>query len=71
MFITIRIYLCNMVLKNISIANLLKKMAERLWKLFKEQLKGIITVIAEAGVIDSPEFRKSEEFQYLKELFED
>jgi hypothetical protein len=46
-------------------------MAERLWELFEELLKVIITVIAEAGVIDIPEFRKSEEFQYLKELFED
>jgi len=48
-----------------------KNLAERLWKLFEELLQVVIVSIAESGVVDILEFRTSDEYQYLKDLFED
>ena len=48
-----------------------KNVAERLWDLFNELLQVVIISIAETGLVDILEFAKSDEYQYLKDLFED
>ena len=47
-----------------------KNIAERLWELFDELLQVVITGIAKSGIVDILEFKDSNEYQYLKELFE-
>lgn len=47
-----------------------KTVAERLWELFDELLEVIITQISEHGVVDILVFKNTEEYKYVKELFE-
>ena len=47
-----------------------KNLAERLWDMFDELLQVVITAIAESGTVDIQAFQASEEYQYIKELFE-
>jgi len=47
-----------------------KNLAQRLWKLFDEMLQVVIDIISQNGKIDIESFRKSPEYQYLKDLFE-
>jgi len=47
-----------------------KNVAERLWELFDDLLQVVITSIAKSGLVDILEFRNSDEYEYLKELFE-
>jgi hypothetical protein len=47
-----------------------KNLAERLWALFEDLLQLVIDVISESGNIDILEFRNSQEYQYVKDLFE-
>ena len=47
-----------------------KNVAERLWELFDDLLQVVITSIAKSGLVDILEFRNSDEYGYLKELFE-
>jgi hypothetical protein len=48
-----------------------KNLAQRLWEMFDELLQIIITAIAESGTVDLHAFKSSEEYQYIKELFEE
>ena len=47
-----------------------KNLAQRLWELFDELLQVVIDVIAKNGSVDISVFRNSQEFLYIKELFE-
>jgi hypothetical protein len=47
-----------------------KNLAEQLWELFEELLQVVITSIAKSGSVDILEFKNSDEYKYLKELFE-
>jgi len=47
-----------------------KNVAERLWDLFNDLLQVVITSVAKSGLVNIMEFVNSEEYQYLKELFE-
>jgi hypothetical protein len=47
-----------------------KNVAQRLWELFEELLQVVIDGIAKSGFVDILEFKNSDEYQYLKELFE-
>ena len=47
-----------------------KNLAQRLWGLFDELLQVVIDLISQSGKIDIESFRKSVEYQYLRELFE-
>jgi len=47
-----------------------KNLAQRLWGLFDELLQVVIDIISQSGKIDIESFRKSVEYQYLRELFE-
>ena len=47
-----------------------KNVAERLWELFDELLQVVITSVAKSGLVNIMEFVNSDEYQYLKELFE-
>jgi len=47
-----------------------KNLAERLWEIFEELLQVVINGIAKSGFVDILEFKNSEEYRYLKELFE-
>ncbi|MHB8983733.1 MAG: IS4 family transposase [Carboxydocellales bacterium] len=47
-----------------------KNLAERLWELFEELLQVVIDGIAKSSFVDILEFKNSDEYQYLKELFE-
>ncbi|MDA8221425.1 transposase [Desulfosporosinus sp.] len=47
-----------------------KNLAERLWELFNELLQIVITGISKSGIVDILEFKNSDEYLYLKELFE-
>ncbi|SDI99933.1 hypothetical protein SAMN04488123_12532, partial [Natribacillus halophilus] len=48
-----------------------KNMAQQLWEMFDELLDVVITAISESGVVDIHAFKMSEEYQYIKTLFED
>ncbi|QQK74857.1 transposase [Salicibibacter cibarius] len=48
-----------------------KNMAQRLWEMFDELLDVIIAAISESGAVDIHAFKTSEEYQYIKTLFED
>ena len=47
-----------------------KNLAERLWDLFEELLEFMIQAIAANGPMDITQFRHSEEYAFVKELFE-
>lgn len=47
-----------------------KNVAEILWELFEELLQVVIDGIAKSGFVNILEFKNSDEYQYLKELFE-
>nr|WP_268238696.1 transposase [Lentibacillus kapialis] len=47
-----------------------KNLAQRLWEMFDDLLQVVITAIAESGMVDIHVFKVSEEYQYIKTLFE-
>ena len=47
-----------------------KNLAERLWTLFEELLAFMIQAIADHGPMDVTEFTKTEEYAFVKEIFE-
>ena len=47
-----------------------KNLAERLWALFEEMLAFIIKAIADNGYMDVAQFTKSEEYAFVREIFE-
>lgn len=47
-----------------------KNLAERLWELFEELIQIVIEAIESSGTISILQFRKSEEYKTLKEMFE-
>lgn len=47
-----------------------KNLAQRLWELFDEMLQVVIDIISQNGKVDMESFRKSPEYQYIKDLFE-
>jgi len=47
-----------------------KNLAQRLWEMFDELLQVVIAAISESGIIDLKAFKNSEEYAYIKELFE-
>ena len=46
-----------------------RNLAERLWSLFEELLEFVIDAIAANGSMDITELKRSEEYQYVKEVF--
>ncbi|QQK81726.1 transposase [Salicibibacter cibi] len=48
-----------------------KNMAQQLWGMFDELLDVVIMAISKSGTVDIHAFKKSEEYQYIKTLFED
>lgn len=48
-----------------------KNLAQRLWEMFEELIQIIIVAISESGMVDLKAFKQSEEYAYIKDLFED
>ena len=47
-----------------------RTLAERIWSLFEDLLQTVIKMISDNGCMDISKFKESEEYQFLKELFE-
>ena len=47
-----------------------KNLAERLWALFEEMLAFVIKTIADNGPMDVAQFTQSEEYTFVREIFE-
>lgn len=47
-----------------------KNLAERLWEMLEELMEIVIVAISESGVVDLKSLQESEEYAYIKDLFE-